>query len=150
MSLLSKLKDFFKKPSKEEIDSFELSNQLNIEDSVDEPDNSEDYIEYDPEAEKDIQILEFFQRLKKEKKISHALIHMKSRKDVNVVIVVPDDKVTETIVNIEVQMHVDPSLNVQNTNRIKNKLKILTKTEDTFEVRIITNSEFEEHYSKQK
>lgn len=129
-------------PEAEKLDLDTFTHIDSVEDLVDED-------EYTPE--KDIQLLEYMISLKKEGKIQEVIVRMRSRKDVDIVAVVPDDKVKITKIFMESDFYIKKDkLKVDIVNRHRDRILVLTVDKITYEIAVIGQLEFEQMYTVNK
>lgn len=86
---------------------------------------------------KDTQLLEFFNNLKSEGKISNVLIRMRSSKDIDIVCVVDIEKIGITKIMIESCLYTQRGLNICKIIRRRDKILALTNEYVTYEISVV-------------
>lgn len=103
-------------------------------------------IEDTEEKVKNTQLIEYFNNLKNNKKVTEVLIRFRSSMDIDVVLAVPDEKIAISKIMIESDFYLKSDLQADIVNRHREKILLLTKDKHTYEISVIGLSEFNKHY----
>lgn len=100
----------------------------------------------DEKQPKNTQVLEYFNNLKDTNKIIEVAVRFRSSRDIDILVAVEDDKVEISKILIESDLYTKPALQADIVNRQRGKILLLTKDKTTYEIEIISKSEFNSHY----
>lgn len=90
-----------------------------------------------------IQILNFLNELKSDGELTDVLVRLRSFKDVDIICITEDSKLDITKIKIESSLYTKPYLNIDLINRNRGKILALTKDKVTYEISVISKSEFD-------
>ena len=96
---------------------------------------------------KNTQILKYLTSLKDTGEASEVVIRLRSAKDIDVVIAVPDEKLKIFKIMLESGFYTKPQLAVDIVNRRREKILLLTKDRVAYEIEVIGKTEFDSHYN---